>query len=368
MVLLALYENLGVRLDLATAAEARRWKYFFGAGLLGVQAVVISVLMYSILRASSLRARQILAGILGVSCIGLMLVFNGAFVRFDPLQPFQAYLNQETWRAASRPGTPHSALPGEWPRILEENDLVVAGLAQEAGTPTGYHPVVLARYEILRALMPHNTATFASLMAVNYARTRQEAPPPAESGSFQRVARQSAPGPGFLWRRSEPIPAVREGITIRAVTDYEEAAAILNDRAGRADGGNSAVVVAEDLGLVPSLQEGLQLRLGARLLWDGPHRGRIQVAARPSTPVVLPLAVPYAPGWHARDLANQPLPVIPVDIGVMAVVLPVGSTGATIHYGPFSFRLGVFLMLAVLAVAGVVAARRLGQTDGRESV
>jgi hypothetical protein len=288
-----------------------------------------------------------------------MVTSNGRYVRFEPLAPYLAYLNQESWRASSRPNTPHSPLPGEWPRILEQNDLLVGAMIHDAGVPLGYHPLSLARYEVLRDLVPHNTAAFAGLFAMNYARTSSEDPPPVAAGQFLRVVRQSAPTPAYLWRRTDPFPPLREGVTVRAAADVQEAAALIADGAANGSLLRQVVVVAEDLVHVPALQEGPQITPGAQLSWDGPHRGRIRLAARPAAPVVLPLALPYAPGWQARDLAGNPLPVIPADLAATAIVLPQGNTGATLHYSPYSFRLGLFVMLLSLGLVLVVAGRRI---------
>jgi hypothetical protein len=360
LLAVALYENLGVRLDLATPQEARRWKLFFGAGILGIQLVVCALVILAVWRTETQRLRGILVGGLALFILGMQVGFNSRYVRFDPLAPYLAYLNQESWRAASRPGKDHSPMPGEWPRILEQNDLLLGAVVHDAGVPLGYHPISLARVDWLRELVPHHTAAFASLMAINFARTYQDQPPAAVSGEFRRVARQSAPSPVFLWRRVQPFSPLRQGVQVRAAADYQEAAALVAEASKRQLFSTQAVVVAEDLERVPAMQEGPQLSLDAELRWQGSHRARLRLGARPTAPVVLPMAIPYAPGWHARDLNGAPLPLIPADLATLAVVLPVGATGATLHYAPFSFRLGVFLMLLAGGVILVVAARRFG--------
>lgn len=363
--LYALYQNLGFQLQLATPSEALRWHIHRNLLHGGFQAIVVFGLLAVILRPQSITPALRLGALATLSLFSLITMgwANARYIRFEPLQPYIAYLTQETWRAPTNPNNPIRPLPGEWPRILDENQLLLGPIANDAGTPTGYHPIALARYEILQRLVPPTTEAFGAVMAVNYARTRNDNPPPETVGQFQQMVRQTQPSPASLWRRTQPFPPITAAAQVTVVADLEEAAALIAaaGQQGLLQTGKT-ILVDDDLVSVPSLQEGVQLNPQPVLQFSSPHRGRIVLGARPTAPVVLPLAVPFAPGWKAQDLAGRPLPLIPANIAATAVIIPPATTGITLKYAPYGFRLGQFLGLMVLSIMAFLALRRLGQT------
>lgn len=64
---------------------------------------------------------------------------------------------------------------------------------------------------------------------------------------------------------------------------------------------------------------------------------------------VLYVADTYYPGWEAA-IDGQPAPILRANIGFRAVILPAGKHTVEMTYMPSSFRLGVIVSLAALAV------------------
>jgi len=72
-----------------------------------------------------------------------------------------------------------------------------------------------------------------------------------------------------------------------------------------------------------------------------------------ASPALLRLSVPYYPGWRATVDGKQ-LPIVRVDLALMGVVVPAGDRELQFSFHSDSFRIGVLITLASLALCALL--------------
>jgi hypothetical protein len=76
-----------------------------------------------------------------------------------------------------------------------------------------------------------------------------------------------------------------------------------------------------------------------------------QIRYSASAEMLIRIAIPFAPGWHAAVDGN-PASVLPVDYALSGVVVPAGQHQLTLQFRPQYFRMGAALCIA--AIIGMV--------------
>ncbi|MDX2177780.1 MAG: hypothetical protein SF028_15060 [Candidatus Sumerlaeia bacterium] len=165
-------------------------------------------------------------------------------------------------------------------------------------------------------------------------------------GGMLDLVKQDARWPLWRFRGARPrawVPAVA-----RPVGSPEEAIAAL---AAMAD--PAAVALVEDPGLPPLRQ------LPRALAWERPDARTVRLASdRPApAPEVWLLSENWMPGWTARGSDGAPLPVVPADAFLVAVLVPAGESAVALRYEPASFRHGAGLTALGVLLCGWVLAR-----------
>lgn len=358
LALVALGRNWGVRLDIATPAEARRFHVTGGLLTLGWQLAAGAGLGWVCLRAATdpagwggrlLRAGRVALVMLAVLAPALTFVSSRRYVQFEPLAKYMEYLTYQNVYAALRGAGPDPV------RMVEEKALKTDHILHAVGTPTGYHPVTLERYGRLTQSAGYATELFGDLFAIRHAHTYSDRP---LRGTWRAL--REFPGGETVWEwAGEARPFAHGGATVVAVQDEAETARMLSG--GRLN--RKTFAVAQDLLRLHGVEAGAQPNAAELVSWSP---GRIQLRTVSQRPSILPLAEVHAPGWRARTSAGDALPIVPVNIAMRAIVLH-GSGDVELRYEPFSYRLGWFvtaLTMAVLALAGAAALhRRLSRTN-----
>ncbi|MEI7635292.1 MAG: hypothetical protein WCK47_13550 [bacterium] len=356
LTLAGIWNNWGVRTDIATAGEAQRHHINRGMILLGFQLAMAAGFLRAgfmriAMRNEATRAAPLLLALFAL--VGL-IASNRYFVRFEPLTPYMDYLRYQPVFA-----TLENA-PGRPARVLEEDQLKSYYMLHDLATPGGYHPVVLGRYEKLMQTAGYASPRMGSMFAIAYSRTNENRP---LEGSWAML-RQTAGG--TIWRWSGPARAyVKSRASIAEARDMREARLLLS-------GGQLALdtYVAEKAHLKDAAcAAAAQSADGELASWEP---GRITLRASSNGTALLPIAEVIAPGWKARTDEGVALPLIPVNLAQCAIALSGGRSIVHLAYQPFSFRLGGFvtlLFLSALAMsAGGWAARRFGRHQAGQKV
>jgi hypothetical protein len=358
LAVVAIWRNWGVRLDIATPAEMRRFHLTHGALTLGWQLAAGAGLGWVCLRAALapagwggrlLRAGKAALLTLAVLAPALTFLASRRYVQFEPLDRYMEYLTYQNVYAALRGAGPDPV------RLIEEKALKTDHILHGVGTPTGYHPVTLERYGRLTRAAGYATELFGDLFAIRYAHTYGDRPP---RGTWRPL--REFPGGETVWEwAGEPRPFAHGGATLVGVEDEAEMARMLTG----GEINRKTFAATHDLLRRHAIEPGPQPNAGEVAAWSP---GRIRLRTATQRPSILPLAEVHAPGWHARGPAGETLPIVPVNIALRGIVLS-GGGDVEVRYQPFSYRLGWFvtaLTMAALALAVVAHAHgRLARTS-----
>ena len=85
---------------------------------------------------------------------------------------------------------------------------------------------------------------------------------------------------------------------------------------------------------------------------------RILLKSYAESRAIVPVAEVYAPGWKATTDDGAAVPIVPVNVGQRALVVPAGPRFIAMRYEPFSYRLGAFLSLTTLSLIASLGAAR----------
>ena len=370
LAVVGISRNWGMRLDIATPDEARRYHVNLGLIRLGWHTAVAAVLMRLLLvlgagrgpdkpgeaqgamrlsplaRAATALPRgsaQAAAVTLAAFCLLLLVSHNRHFIQFEPLDRYLEFLRFQPV---------YAALSGEHStpmRLLEEKDLKNDHILHHVGTPTGYHPIVLGRYERIAQALGYSTEQFGNLFAIRFAHSWSEKP---FAGLWQPV-RQTPRETVWRWAGTER-PWLHAGANVVEADNEAEIEKRLRASAGAA--GASTFMVARTVLAGSGAKAGRQRTAGELISWAP---GNIKLKAGSDGSALLPLAEFYAPGWKARFDDGTPIASIPVNIAMRALVLPGGAPSQVeLRYAPASFRLGAFASLLTLAAVALVLAAR----------
>ncbi len=362
--IIAMAENWDVNLKIATEEELLSYHtYSRVAGLaIAAMAFICAILL--------LRLRTWIGGVLAaIVALAFPLYHNFHFLHFEPLGPYLAHLQQQPdLRALAK----NAAQPV---RLLEENALKNEAMMYSISSVAGYHPVSPGDYSAMAGALGLGSEGFGQLFAVNYIRAspNQQLPDP------QWTLEPEVPTAGLdsnLWRRTQPVPYVRDGAevvfvdtddlsltsaTVRALTEEQQAApptyvARLSEFDGRRF----------------RIKEGAQPAEAVLRRWL-PHEVRLSTRAalaESSGGALLPLSDPWFSGWRAETSEGRRLPVVAVNGAQRGVVLPAGEHKIRLVYSPYSFRLGLFVSLvsAVLLISFGIGTLSRRLIKGRKRV
>lgn len=359
----AMNQNWGVKLDIATEAEYRHYHMYRGAFFGGLHLAVACTLLLFI----PVNPRLFAAGIAAAG-LALPVFHNRYFVRFEPLPAYLDYLrNQPALLAAGQSG-PHPV------RILEEDRYALKSdqMLSNVGTPGGYHPITLRAYELLATVLGIKSDSFGQQLVVSHARTYNGKPPEGgpwvNAGNFRKSGRQE-----FLWRRNTPVNYFKNGLMLTAVdngvknestalagllkTPSTTASAVGPDASGEetapaAPVESTRAIIGRDALISGNLVEGFQRAQAALDRWT-PHRINIRTAADAAGTgrhVLVGMAELDAPGWQAKTSAGDTVPLVRYNVGQRAMALPHGTFDVIMEYKPYSFRIGCFLSLLAVMI------------------
>lgn len=351
----ALWRNHGVRVSIATAEEMRRylfWARIRNAGIcMGLSACAIWLIGELRCRLPEYAKRIGLCGaaVFAIAALAFPIAKNLRYVTFDPLGPYLDYL----WH---QPVYPVLKASNDAPvRLLEERSLKLENILHHVGSPTGYHPVMLRRYEMMMGAIGYSSDAFTGMFAVNYAHTYDNKPPGEQTvmpftGSIPTFRAQdrdrknswellrALDGGQSLWKRiNPPSPYVRSHETV-----------LPSDNPRKVTSSGTSVI---DPNLLTRfhLQGGEQPCYGRLLSW---RDDTIRLSTYADKPSILPVAEVFAPGWKASTETGERITILPVNYAQRALVVPKGAQAITMTYDPFSFRLGLFATL--LSLGGII--------------
>lgn len=173
-------------------------------------------------------------------------------------------------------------------------------------------------------------------------------------------------GPPFVY---EVVNAVPEGYTVSGwfQAEDEEAARRLRELPPGELANGAAVAPGETV--PPWKPEALEPAPGVPALVKRIAPGRIRVEAQPKLPSLLVLAESWAPGWKVRVQERgrqaRDASAVRVNLGFQGVFVGSGPVTAEWRYEPNSYRVGLWISLAALAVLlGGLAAAPRGKGQG----
>lgn len=279
---------------------------------------------------------------------------NRYFIRFESLPPYMEYLQRQPHYAAAK------RLAQQQPvRLLQENALKNDGVLHDVGVPTGYHPVIPARYAAVLESLGYDSAAFCRLFAVNFA-ALDASRSPRESAAWRACA--TVP-PYKIWELREPGHYLTVTTSPVFIAGRSRALVRLKERRG------SEVIVEErgsDLNSRAWRSQAQAAPPTARLI--GFSAGRIEFDVFTSVPTVVGLAESFVSGWQATDQTGRRYPVFPVNVAQCGILAD-RSARITLEYAPFSYRIGAFGTLTSLAILvfGVFALLLRRGLGGRRS-
>ncbi len=330
----ATYQNLGVDLNIATRAEFLLHHHYAVIVRSALEILLAAILILAVFSTpvGSSRRRTTRAALGGLSII-LLASASLHFIRLEPLSGYRQFLENQALYSTLK-DAPERPL-----RLLEERGLKIDAILHEVGVPTGYHPIVLGRYERLTAMLGSTSPAFGNLYDITYAHTYTSQSP---AGTWEKLGQY---GPEAVWKwAGEPRPWARSNAKILEVQDPDLIPSLLPQLAAEAYLAEPGALKAADV------EAGAQSQ-AARLESWAPSR--IVMKHVGDKRGIIPLAENFAPGWHATDARGNRLPVLPLNVALRGVVVPAGLGTVTLTYDPFSFRLGAFL--SYLAVTLVLA-------------
>lgn len=346
--IIALGENWGVNLKTATEAERMNFHMY---SLVASSAIAIMLLLGGILL---LRLRTWIGALaIGATALAFPLIYNYAYLRFEPLSPYMAHLTKQPELLRLAKTAPQPV------RLIEQNALKNEDMLHGVGSAAGYHPIMLESYAEAMAALGMDSDGFAQLFTVNYARTSDENPPAGGHWALNEELSGRGNTAARIWTRTHPAPYLHNQAEL-VVVDTEElsltssslraiAMADVGDGAAGAQGelpDYTARIDGDDADHF-HLYEGLQMAEAQLQRWT-PHEIRLHVRAaapRKGEMALLSLSEPLAPGWIAETSKGARLPIIGVNGVQRGVVLPPGSYNVRLVYKPFSLRLGLFISL-----------------------
>lgn len=335
--LIYFWQNLGVRVDIATSEEVAVYVRNRMTAGIGLEIALACGLLNLALSAGKTRnhlspkLRSILSysgWLFAVLAVTVPLNSNSYFIRFGFLDRYLDYLNYQ------KPFQEMKKVHNTPKRILEDRRLKIDQMLHGIASQEGYHPVILAGYSKMINAAGFNTERFGQLMGVNYARTGTGVPPPGNWQPMYTTLRDS------MWRwLGTPRPYVHNNINLQPTQD-EKALTELIEKGRATDFGISKTIV-EQL----SLQAGQQNVVGNVLTWRPGYVVLNVVKLSTAVPELLPIAEPYAPGWRAKLADGTKLKITPVNLGMIGIILPPGDyeQNLILSYDPMSLRLGIFL-------------------------
>lgn len=192
------------------------------------------------------------------------------------------------------------------------------------------------------AVLTRLDSPLLDLLNAKYALRPPDAPSPG--AGYRLVYR----GDLAIYENERALPRAFVASECRVATDGPSALAALFDPGFQP--ARTVVVEAED-GEAPRCQ-GAGAGGTATVVAYGAHEVTIHASA--PTGGWLVLSDTYYPGWQAT-LDGAPTPIYPADYALRAVELPPGDHVVAFSYAPRSFRVGLAISLAALAVVGCLA-------------
>lgn len=369
--IIAYGKNWDFRLDIATKEELRNHHLY---AAIGSTTLALALMVFSIFL---LKVRLVYGMILlGATALILPLVNNIHFLYFDSLRPYQSHLlTQPTLKALAKKA-PQPI------RLVDSNLLSINQMLHEVGTVLGYHPVTLNLYDTLAANLNPTSDAFAALFGVNYARTVKQ---DTIEGNWEKDSEyRRFSSTEYLWRRKNPTPYTHNQAIVHAVNgdnDLVTSVAVTEiPKMVKADLTPSSphdaqpynhAFVSEKLLKRNRVLPGDQHAKLNLQRWN-PHKIMLYSSADtvdPARRYLVPLSEPFAEGWKAVTAEGKNVPVIPINGGQRALVVPPGETTIRMRYEPFGFKLGLFVTLstlAFLATAGTESLTRRGNKSRKK--
>lgn len=338
--IIALAENWGV--DLKIATEAERMSHHTYSRVAGAAVAMMGLLVGILL----LRMRTWVGGVvIGVVAVAFPLIHNYHYIKFEPLPPYMAHLMRQ-------PDLQGLAKTAAQPvRLIEQNLMKNEAMLYGISSVAGYHPIVPRGYAEVGGALGFDSTNFGRLFAVNNARTREPGGPDGGQWALDEEVAEGAAG-SRIWQRETALPYVqnRPVLALLSTAGASLTSATVNALVDAEQFGSSDTYVArvtEQDARKYRLVAGVQDVEASLQQWL-PQEVRLSVkarAARNGAGVLLTVADPYFPGWHAETSRGMQLPVIAVNGAQRGAVVPPGEQNMRFIYAPYSFRLGLFISL-----------------------
>lgn len=365
IAIVAIGNNWGFQVNIATPTEKQMYHLYAGAAS---ASLAVSLLLLSVF---FLRTQyKVGAGMLALSSLVFPLFHNAHFLHFEPLGPYKSHLQTQPTLKALAKKAPQPV------RIADANELAINQMLHQVGTAYGYHPVILGTYDTLARNLNPKSDAFSALFGINYARTVRRN---TIDGNWEQDSEYRRLGSNeYLWTRKNPTPYIRNQAIVHPVAGtndevttvaIRELTAMVNDNLSPASPHNSQpynhAFVSERLLNRHRISPGVQNAQLTIQRWL-PHKIMFRSSADTSVPgrrYLVPLSEPFAEGWKAVTAEGRNVPVISVNGGQRALVVPPGETTIRMRYEPFGFKLGLFATLSALvflATAGMESLTRRG--------
>lgn len=197
--------------------------------------------------------------------------------------------------------------------------------------------------ELYRQLAEEPSAVDVRLLRAFGVRHWMGAEPLADSGI--ELERTGGAGRTWIYRTIDPAPRVYLARTVRFVDDVREALLVMGSETFTP--GKDAVVTRSSAAAPRRLAVG-----EARLVDDEPERLAIDVESGGNGFLIVNDS--FYPGWTA-DVDGRPEKILPANGLVRGIEIPPGCHRVTLLYAPRSFRIGVWVSLASVALVWPLA-------------
>ncbi len=340
-IVIGIYRNWGVNLGIATPEEAASYRKnaLFVSG--GLQALLSGALLslalshhvYQWKMPAWLRVCCRYSGVaFAVLALLIPLCVNKYYVRFGYLERFMEIANYQ------RQFVDFGKTSDLVVRKIDDKRDALAQMLHGVGMQEGELASMSAEYRHLLEGAGFSSERFGQLMNVMYAHTTNSVPPRGTWQPLYQMPRDS------LWRWSGPSRSYSHNFCNVVLTTNERGTDEVSIH-GRKDDFAVDSKLAEKYGIA----SGIQQVEAALTHWRSGY-ATLEVATRGKSPVVLPVAEPYYPGWKASLADGNELKIIPVNGALVGVILPpnVPQQALMLRYAPRSLSFGLFLTLLTL--------------------